>query len=364
MKSNRNESPRHELILARPLIGSSGRKGSVYRSQSARRSEECFAGEKRDSVFALGVGDALDLFAEESEVERLLEDIVEAVLSELLGSGFIFAGQSHDQGGCVGFILTQVRCDLDRLGSAQAQIDDDRVRVEAAGENAGLEAAIGHFELVIVVFGKKFLDPVVEQLFSADQQDLVPFFFFEFPQRHSVFLEETNELLAGDAAILAAGDTISLQTPGIEPLRYRAWGNLAHLGHLSGGEHLFHCEALRLLQCGHGWETVHTPLGGTDCSPCSSRSYVDHDECTVGEPGMSTDPSRSTASASLQPRLVSRRGRREAFAEANQPFGLGRGTGRVHPVPLKTSTLPVSTRPTTQLLQDRRKREVSEGRVH
>src|SRR4029079_13355391 len=97
----------------------------------------------RRSVFALGVGDALDLLAEQSQVERLLEDVVEAVLGQLLGGGLVLARQADDERGRVGLVLAEVSRDLDRLAAAQAQVDDDRIRVEAARENARLETAIG-----------------------------------------------------------------------------------------------------------------------------------------------------------------------------------------------------------------------------
>src|SRR4029079_18600326 len=102
----------------------------------------------RRSVFALGVGDALDLLAEHRQVERLLEDIVEAVLSQLLGRGLVLARQADDERGRVGLVLAEVGRDLDRFAAAQAQVNDDRVRMKAAGENTSLEAAVGGLELV------------------------------------------------------------------------------------------------------------------------------------------------------------------------------------------------------------------------
>ncbi len=105
---------------------------------------------------------------------------------------------------------------------------------------------LAQLELVVVVLRQQLLHAVVEQLLGADEQHLVPLLFFEFAERHAVFLEEPDELLAGDAAVLAAGDAIPLQAAGIEPFGDGAGGNLTDLGDLSGGEHLFHGEALRL----------------------------------------------------------------------------------------------------------------------
>lgn len=65
----------------------------------------------------LGVGDALDLLAKQGQVERLLEDVVEAVLGQLLGGGFVLARQTDDQGRRVGLVLAEIARDLDRLAA-------------------------------------------------------------------------------------------------------------------------------------------------------------------------------------------------------------------------------------------------------
>jgi hypothetical protein len=112
--------------------------------------------------------------------------------------------------------------------------------VEAFGLDAGLEAAVGQLVLVVVVVGQQFLDAVDEQLLGADDQDLVPAFAFELAQRHAVFLEELDQVLAGDAAILAAGDPVAAQSPGIEPFADRARCDFTDFRDLAGRKHFFH----------------------------------------------------------------------------------------------------------------------------
>ena len=62
----------------------------------------------------------------------------------------------------------------------------------------------------------RVVDPVDENLFSADDQDLVQTFFFELSQRHPMFLEEFDEMFARNPPILAAGNTVAAQ-PAIRP---------------------------------------------------------------------------------------------------------------------------------------------------
>src|SRR5262249_33090556 len=80
-----------------------------------------------------------------------------------------------------------------------------------------------------------------EELLGADDQHLVPALFLEVAHRHAVLLEEADEGLPGDAAILAAGDAVAAQPAGIEPLAHRPRRDLADFRDLAGGEHLLHC---------------------------------------------------------------------------------------------------------------------------
>src|SRR5207248_173765 len=93
---------------------------------------------------------------------------------------------------------------------------------------------------------RQLAETVVEELLGADEQHLVPLLLLQLAERHPVFLEEADELLPGDAAVLAAGDAVALEAAGVEPLRNRPGRDLTDLGHLSGCEHLFHRETLRL----------------------------------------------------------------------------------------------------------------------
>jgi hypothetical protein len=119
--------------------------------------------------------------------------------------------------------------------------------MEPNGENPRLETAIGQFEFEVLIFGQKFFDAVVEELFGPNQQDFVPLFLFQLTQRHSVFFEEADKLFARNATILATGKAISLQEARIEPFGNHPWGGVANFGHLTGGEHLprqFHSSSL------------------------------------------------------------------------------------------------------------------------
>ena len=61
-------------------------------------------------------------------------------------------------------------------------------------------------------------------------------------QWHAVLFEEPKQVLAGDSAILRAGDAISTQAARIEPLADGAGRDLADFRDLTGGEHFFHRE--------------------------------------------------------------------------------------------------------------------------
>src|SRR5262245_14274441 len=105
-------------------------------------------------VVALGVSERADALGEQGHVERLLEDLAEAVLRQLLRGSLVLAGQADDQRGLVGGVLAEVRRDLDRLAAAQRQVNYDRVRMERLGQDAGLQTALGDFVLVILVIGQ------------------------------------------------------------------------------------------------------------------------------------------------------------------------------------------------------------------
>jgi hypothetical protein len=200
------------------------------------------AGVGRKSIFAFLLGDRLDAFAEQGDVEGLLEDFVETVFDQLFGFGFVFAGEADDQRGGVGVVPAEIADNLNRLAAAETQVDDDRVRMEALGERAGFETRVGQFVFEVFALGERFLDSVVEEFFGADEEHLVPFFLFEFTQRHAVFLQEPDELLAGNSAVLAARNPVAFQAPGVEPFRHGPGGHLTDLGDLAGGEHFFHVD--------------------------------------------------------------------------------------------------------------------------
>src|SRR5581483_3849561 len=83
-------------------------------------------------------------------------------------------------------------------------------------------------------------DAVDEEFLGTDDEDLVPPFFFELAQRHPMFLEELDEVLAGNAAVLTAGNPVAAEPPGIEPLADGTGRHLTDFRDLAGGEHFFH----------------------------------------------------------------------------------------------------------------------------
>src|SRR5262249_46037393 len=87
---------------------------------------------------------------------------------------------------------------------------------------------------------QQLVEAVDEELLGTDNQDLVPALFLQRAQGHAVFLEELDELVAGNAPVLAARDTVAAQPAGIEPLAHRPWRDLTDLRHLAGGKHFFH----------------------------------------------------------------------------------------------------------------------------
>ena len=112
--------------------------------------------------------------------------------------------------------------------------------MKALGLDAGFEAAVGHLVLVVFGLGQQFLNTFDEKLLGTDDQDLVPPLLLEFPQRHAVLLEEPDQVLAGDAAVLAAGDAVAAEPTGIEPFTHRARCDLTNLRDLAGGKDFFH----------------------------------------------------------------------------------------------------------------------------
>src|SRR5262249_19692678 len=142
-------------------------------------------------------------------------------------------------------IAAEVLSDLKRLAAAHGQIDDDRVGVEGFGLNPGLEAAMSEFVLVLLIVGKEFLHPINEELLGSNDQDFVPALLFEFTQRHAVFLEEPDQVLAGNAPVLAAGDAVAAEPAGVEPLAPGAGRDFSILRALRGGKDFFHWPPLQ-----------------------------------------------------------------------------------------------------------------------
>jgi len=72
------------------------------------------------SVLPLGFSNGANLFCQQRHIERLFENVIEAVFFQLIGICFVFARQADDQRGGIDLIFPQIRGDLDRLAAAEA----------------------------------------------------------------------------------------------------------------------------------------------------------------------------------------------------------------------------------------------------
>lgn len=226
-------------------------------------------------VLALFFGETADPFGEQCHIEWLLEDFVEAKFLKLFRGRFVFASQTDDQCGGVRIVLAEVGGDLHGFASTKTKIDDNGVGVETLCQRTGFESALGEFVFEVIHFRKEFFHPVVEQLLGADEQHFVPFFLFEFSQRHSMLFEESNELFAGDPAILATGDAVAFEPAAVEPFRNGSGGHFTNFCNLTGGKHLFH-RGHSIFQRTHGEPplsrgTAASPRGGTTSRQLSRR---------------------------------------------------------------------------------------------
>ena len=110
----------------------------------------------RSRLVGLLLGDqAADPLGEQGAVERLLEGVVEAQVVDVLGR--LVAGEGDEDRRDVVLALAEVLGDLPGLDPADGQVDDDAVRVEALGPDAGLEARGGGLDPEVV--------PLAEVLF-------------------------------------------------------------------------------------------------------------------------------------------------------------------------------------------------------
>src|SRR3954471_5924256 len=110
--------------------------------------------------------------------------------------------------------------------------------MEALGLNAGLEAAgcDADFELT---FDRQLAPQVFDQdLILSHDQHLGHGLVFEVAQGHPVLFQELDQIFAGNATVLRAGDTVALKATGIEPLADRAGGHFTDLRDLSSSEDL------------------------------------------------------------------------------------------------------------------------------
>src|SRR5262249_10167744 len=92
----------------------------------------------------------------------------------------------------------------------------------------------------VVPFAQLLAETAEQRRVGAHDEDLMVNFRFEVAQGHSMLLEEAKQMLAGDAAILRARNSISAQAARVEPLAHGAGRDLAYLRDLPGRNHFFH----------------------------------------------------------------------------------------------------------------------------
>src|SRR5438094_700081 len=113
------------------------------------------------------------------------------------------------------------------------------------GLNAGFESAVGEVELEGVAAHLLF-QTIANAGFGADDEDLADRFVFQLAQRHSVFLEEPDQVLTRDPAVLGTGDPITAQAARVEPFADCAGGYFTDLSYLSSSKDRFHGRLSRL----------------------------------------------------------------------------------------------------------------------
>src|SRR6476619_1665410 len=100
---------------------------------------------------------------------------------------------------------------------------------EATGRDADFE----------LTFDRQLAPQVFDQdLILSHDQHLGHGLVFEVAKRHPVLFQELDQVFAGNATVLRAGDTVALKATGIEPLADRAGGHFTDLRDLSSSEDL------------------------------------------------------------------------------------------------------------------------------
>src|SRR6476620_7235852 len=110
--------------------------------------------------------------------------------------------------------------------------------METPGLYAGFEATgrDADFELT---FDRQLTPQVFDQnLILSHNQHLGHGLVFEVAKGHPVFFQELDQVFAGYATVLRAGDTVAFEATRIEPLADRAGGHFTDLRDLSSSEDL------------------------------------------------------------------------------------------------------------------------------
>src|SRR5688500_7736922 len=181
----------------------------------------------------------LDGLDDLADVEGLAQEPVEALGAEALG---LVVGELAAHRDDLRELKVLVALDglahLARVDVAQVHLEEDNVRAELLGGDAGREAALGDLDLVLGLVLEDLLEHLDDVLLVVNDHDArLP--GHQPVEGHAVLLHEADELVERDAAVLAAGDAVAVQRAAVEPLADSSRRDVADLGDLAGREDVF-----------------------------------------------------------------------------------------------------------------------------
>lgn len=162
--------------------------------------------------------DPFDLLDDLADLEGLLEEAVEALTSELHGLSVCeLAAHGDDPGDGEVFGLADGAGDPTGLIGSEVEIEEDDMGSEAFAFEPRREGGGGDGDLVAGLLGENLGEDVPDVLLIVSDEDAGP---TRMDPVHGdvVVPHELEEVVEWDSAILGAGDAISLELAGIEPL--------------------------------------------------------------------------------------------------------------------------------------------------
>src|SRR3954447_19951084 len=148
--------------------------------------------------------------------------------------------------------------------------------MEALGLNAGLEAAGCDADFELTLYRQLAPQVFDQDLILSHNQHLGHGLVFEVAQGHPVLFQELDQIFAGNATVLRAGDTVALKATGIEPLADRAGGHFTDLGDLSSSEDLHRrlSSSLSISRCRSARGEVPGGVAGAPACASSTASFL------------------------------------------------------------------------------------------